>query len=92
MKFHKLTAILLSLFVVGCNDETNKSTTSITDSSTSFVDSSLSYEDSSSNNETILENKLIDVKNNASLDALNGYEGLTPSIGNVNILLIPIDI
>ena len=90
MKFHKLTAILLSLFVVGCNDETNKSTTSITDSSTSFVDSSLSYEDSSSDNETILENKLIDINNNASLDALNGYEGLTPSTGKVNILLIPI--
>lgn len=83
MKLRKLTAILISLFVVGCDVETNKSTTSSVDSSTSFVDNS-------STDEIILENKLIDIENNSNLNSLNGYEGLTPSTGDVNILLIPI--
>lgn len=53
----------------------NKESTTISNGSTSFM-------------ENITETKAIE--SNLDLNTLNGLSGLTPSLGNINILLIPI--
>lgn len=80
MKLSKLTTLLLTLFVVGCD---SISSTTSSSGTTSFV------EDSS---EITNSNNLIEINNDVSLSSLNGegFDGITPSTGDVNVLLIPI--
>lgn len=77
MKFNKFVLVLICLLLTGCNNiSNNESTTTDNDSSTSFINN---------------ENEIKEIQPNADLNKLNGYEGLTPSIGDVDILLIPIE-
>ena len=76
MRFNKFVLLLTFLLISGCNNTNNTESTTISnDSSTSFVEN---------------ENVIKEIIPNANLNKLNGYEGLTPSIGDVDILLIPI--
>lgn len=76
MRFNKFVLLLTFLLISGCNNTNNtESTTTSNDSSTSFVEN---------------ENVIKEIIPNANLNKLNGYEGLTPSTGDVDILLIPI--
>lgn len=76
MRFNKFVLLLTCLLIAGCNNTNNtESTTTSNDSSTSFIEN---------------ENVITEIIPNADLNKLNGYEGLTPSTGDVDILLIPI--
>lgn len=97
MKLNKLLAFISCLFITSCGANI-ESTTIENDSSTSFVeseDSSSSIENSSdisstNSNETIEEDYYC-ISGTADLNKLNQTEGLAPSTGNVDILLIPIE-
>ena len=76
MKLNKFVLLLTSLLLASCNTPSNSESTAVSnDSSTSFVEN---------------ENVIKEIVPNADLNKLNGYEGLTPSTGNIDILLIPI--
>ena len=98
MKTSKLLALLTCLFVTSCGNNI-ESTTIEENSSTSFVESentSSSLNDSSSTNiesstTTTIEEDYYCVNEKADLNKLNLTEGLTPSTGDVNLLLIPIE-
>ena len=76
MKLNRFVLLLTSLLLASCNTPNNSESTAVSnDSSTSFVEN---------------ENVIKEIVPNADLNKLNGYEGLTPSTGNIDILLIPI--
>ena len=76
MKLNRFVLLLTSLLLASCNTPKNSESTAVSnDSSTSFVEN---------------ENVIKEIVPNADLNKLNGYEGLTPSTGNIDILLIPI--
>ena len=90
MKKSKLAIFLLTILLSGCNNS-NESTTTSLDSSTSFIENSYSVESSSVENEIqIPNNSLNEFESYADLNSLNNYSGLTPSKGDVKILLLPI--
>ena len=84
MRKYKFTILLISLFIVGCNNSNKESTTT---GSTSFVEESSTTSESSSTQEIV---ESIDVIPNADLNVINKKTGLTPSVGDIDILLIPI--
>ena len=95
MKIHKLLTLFTCLFVTSCGNNI-ESTTIEQNSSTSFVESDSSIIDSDSTNSdssntSPLEEDYYCVNEKADLNKLNQTEGLTPSTGDVNLLLIPIE-
>ncbi len=94
MKIHHYTFLILSFLITSCSVKNNDSTTISDDSSTSFV-KSLSSSSNPSNIESNISSsdehqEVKIIQSQTDLNKLNQNVGLTPSIGNTNILLIPI--
>lgn len=97
MKLNKLFALISCLSITSCGNVI-ESTTIENDSSTSFVES----ENNSSSNDNLtdisststnipLQEDYYCINDKADLNMLNQTEGLAPSTGKVDILLVPIE-
>ncbi len=76
MKKFKLAILISSLFIVGCSNQ-NKGSTAMSNSSTS-----------SFNGDNV--NEVTNIISNVNLNTINDLNGLTPTIGDIDILLVPI--
>lgn len=81
MKYSNKLLLLSILFITGCNNNTTSES-----SSSGIYSSSESIKD----NTSVEENGYSIINTNADLNILNKNEGLTPSIGKANILVIPV--
>lgn len=94
MKLNRLLTLCACLIITSCGDNNLSSTTIENDSSTSFVESeekksSTIYASSDSSN--VIEEDFYSISEGVDFNKLNKTEGLTPSKGEVDILLIPIE-
>ena len=94
MKLNRLLTLCACLIITSCGDNNLSSTTIENDSSTSFVESEEKKSSTiyaSSDSSSVIEEDFYSISEGVDFNKLNKTEGLTPSKGDVDILLIPIE-